>query len=229
MGDEPTLQLPSDKRFRRFCALGRLEYDLIDVHRLCYMMASSSIDRESKDAYTMMDAVLTTALVRYARCFDAGGDQGKDRTTIPESVFGHLAPELQQWHRRFLRLRHLLSAHYSWVTVDPVVLVHVIDKEGGLQMGRLEPSIIHLLGLGKDEAAKLAFLCNQAQQRWVQPQLQDEHMKLRKIVEGTWKLEDLPVFDGLKDWTMRWEDVDRDIEQDRSQPSRGRTKRKRCR
>ena len=118
------LVLPDSDFSRHFGNLAALRNDLQTVHDHCARIASGEL--ASNSLPWVIDAVGTTVLVRYARCFG----RGEDWRRIPADVEAGLPAELAQWHRRFLLLRDLHYAHALGLSEVPLAMTRV-DASGG--------------------------------------------------------------------------------------------------
>lgn len=99
----PTIHRLSTSAAERLAQLAAVLDDLQTVLRCCEVLLPTGAPRPQEMDPTEREAVWTTALLSYGRCFATGGHSGG----LTEEDLGKtdLEGELVEWHRMLLRLR----------------------------------------------------------------------------------------------------------------------------
>ncbi len=174
-----------DKETKLLADLTGIDMDLTRTINFCKMLTKLMIAEEYD--FTLIDALVTAALVKYSRCFTKAV-----RSKIPTEYMASFPDELKEKHKYFINLRNKYIAHSVKIFEDNYVSLDVQDGPNGeraikgVTMGgsRIE-------GLGIQNIFDLINLCEKLLSR-IRTEICNEKKRLLKYYKSK------PIDDVLK-------------------------------
>ena len=135
-----------------------IQDDLEAIQGICDLLLKGIKLTGDTSDFILPDALLSAALVRYARIFSKGGVRAKE---VPISLKASLSASLLEKHKWFIECRNKYTVRSINVFEDNQVMARLIPEERGTK-GIAEISVERqrLVSLGSEKIRELETLCS---------------------------------------------------------------------
>ncbi len=135
-----------------------IQDDLEAVQAICNLLLKGIKLTEDSSEFVLAEALLSAALVRYARIFSKGGVRAKE---VPIALKASLTPSLLKKHEWFIECRNKHIVRSINAFEDNQVMARLIPEERGPKaISDISVQRQRLLSLGTDKITDLRKLCN---------------------------------------------------------------------
>lgn len=137
--------------------LAGIHDDLETIIAICDILLKGITIEDKPIDFTLPEALMSAALVKYARIFGKGGVRAKN---IPKEMKTALSPELIKKHEWFIELRnkHVVRSINAYED-NRVVALLVPEERGPKAIAEISVERRRLASLGSDKITDLKTLC----------------------------------------------------------------------
>ncbi len=174
-----------DKETKFLADLTGIDMDLTRTINFCKMLSNLMI--AEKHEFTLIDALVTAALVKYSRCFTKAV-----RNKIPKEYIATFSEDLKEKHEYFIKLRNKYIAHSVNIFEDNYVSLEVHNGQNGERSIKgVTTGGSWIEGLGIQNIYDLINLCENLLSR-IRTEMRNEKKRLLKYYKSK------PIDDVLK-------------------------------